>query len=200
MALTRKSVNRMPDGTCPIGYHPRKGYTVKKTGTRVSESCVRATTFGPPHSNFVQTTRRRMTRRLQGIPRTRRGIKSCPRGKIVRSPYVRMRKNKRIFVPASCIPNVGNPGKGFVSPTGKGGIGPLRKGDLAKFGYKTVTSMNENSRHQALRAAVQEYGSLTVWRKLNAIYVYTRHTSPASSAIFLADRDWVRNTFGISSL
>jgi len=193
MVQTRKN------GVCPIGYHPRKGYTIKKTGTRVAESCVRATTLGPPRSEFVRATRREASRRLQGIPITRRGIKPCPRGKILRSPYVRIRKDKRIFIPASCISDVGNPGKGYRSPSGGEGIGPLRKGDLAKFGYTTVTAMSESRRHLALRAAVQEYGSLTVWRKLNAVYIYTRHTSPASSAIFLADRDWVRNTFGISA-
>jgi hypothetical protein len=200
MAQTRKSIDRPIDGKCPTGYHPRKGYTIKKTGTRVADSCVRATTFGPPRKNFVRDTRRRMSQRLQGISQSRRGIKPCPRGKILRSPYVRIRKDKRVFIPASCINDVGNPGKGFVSPSGSTGIGPLRKGDLARFGYKTVTAMSEERRHLALRSAVQEYGSLTVWRKLNAIYIYTRHTSPESSAIFLEDRDWVRNTFGISAI
>ena len=131
---------------------------------------------------------------------SRRGIKPCSRGKILRNPYVRIRNDKRIFIPASCITDVGNPGKGFVSPSGGTGIGPLRKGDLARFGYKTVTAMSESRRHLALRAAIQEYGPLTVWRKLNAVYIYTRHTSPESSAIFLADRDWVKTTFGISAV
>jgi hypothetical protein len=55
--------------------------------------------------------------------------------------------------------------------------------------------MTKGRRHLALAAAVATYGSLTVRRKLNAVYVYTRNTAPASSAIFKADRDWVRNTF-----
>ena len=175
-------------GSCPIGYHHRKGYTIKRTGTRVAESCVKST-FGT-------------LRKSQKKSHSRRGIKTCQRGKILRSPYVRIQKDKRIFIPASCIDDVGNPGKGFTSSSDSTdtGIGPLRKGDLARFGYKTVTAMSESRRHLALRAAVQEYGSLTVWRKLNAVYIYTRHTSPESSAIFLADRDWVRFTFGISAI
>jgi len=75
------------------------------------------------------------------------------------------------------------------------GIGPLHKGDLSRFGYEHVTQMTKGRRHLALAAAVATYGSLTVRRKLNAVYVYTRNTAPASSAIFKADRDWVRNTF-----
>jgi hypothetical protein len=143
---------------------------------------------------FVQATRRRMTQRLQG--RSRRGTKTCSKGKILRSPYVRIYKGKRRFVPASCINDVGNPGKGIQGSTG---IGPLRKGDLAQFGYTSVVSMTESQRHTSLRKAVQRFGPLTTWRKLHAVYIYTRHTSPASSNIFLADRDWVRTTFGISS-
>ena len=96
---------------------------------------------------------------------------------------------------ASCIKNVGNPGKGL--PSGAPGIGPLRKGDLKRFGYSHVVAMSEGRRHLALAAAVKAYGSLTVWRKLNALFVYTRHTSPASSAIFKADRDWIRDTAAV---
>lgn len=115
----------------------------------------------------------------------------CRRGQILRDAYVRTRKNKRSFVAASCIKKQGLPGaKGYhgIGP----GIGPLRKGDLAKFGYDHVTTMSAQKRHDALARAVRAYGSLTLRRKLNAIYVYTRNTAPASSAIFKADRDWVK--------
>ena len=117
-------------------------------------------------------------------------------GQIVRDAYVRVsRKGKRAFVAASCIKDVGNPGKG-LRPGGPG-IGPLRKGDLKKFGYDNVVAMSKRNRHVALSLAVKANGSLTVWRKLNAIYVYTRNTAPASSAIFKEDRDWVKATYGI---
>jgi len=106
------------------------------------------------------------------------------------------RTGKRARVAAGCIKNVGNPGKGL--PSGPG-IGPLRKGDLSRFGYEHVTAMTEGRRHLALASAVKEYGSLTVWRKLNALYVYTRNTSPSSSAIFKADRDWIRAHYGIKA-
>ena len=109
---------------------------------------------------------------------------------------MRERKNgTRVRVTAGCIKNVGNPGKGLAS--GAPGIGPLRKGDLSRFGYDHVTGMTEEARHAALTKAKAAYGSLTLWRKLNALYVYTRNTSPASSAIFKVDRDWIRATFGL---
>lgn len=74
------------------------------------------------------------------------------------------------------------------------GIGPLKSGYLKRFGYGNVVSMSEEARRSALRRAVAAYGSLTVFRKLNAVYVYTRRSAPASSAIFKADRDWVRRS------
>jgi hypothetical protein len=117
--------------------------------------------------------------------------RKCKRGQILRDAYVRTRKNKRTYVAAGCIKKQGLPGaKGFHGPGS--GIGPLRKGDLAKFGYDHVTTMSVVKRHAALALAVRAYGSLTVRRKLNAVYVYTRNTAPASSAIFKADRDWVK--------
>lgn len=194
---TRKSVPRRTDGSCPTGYHPRKTYTLKRTGTRIDAACIRATTAQGPRSVFLDKTRRRMSRRLQGFRKSRRGVTACPKGQIVRDAYVRVRLGQRQYVPASCIKDVGNPGKGI--PTGAPGIGALRKGDLKRFGYTHVTDMSENRRHLALAAAVKEYGSLTVWRKLNAIYIYTRHTSPKSSAVFKADRDWIKARFGIKA-
>lgn len=83
-------------------------------------------------------------------------------------------------------------------PTRKNpGIGPLKKGDLTQFGYVNVQKVPTEKRHVALRAAVDAYGSLTVWRKLNAIGIYARFRAPEASRIFLKDRDWIRRSFGI---
>ncbi len=197
MRRTFKSRSRRSDGSCPPGYHGRKAYTVKRTGTRVGARCVRATTKSGPRAAFLKASRSRMSRRLRGIAKSRRGVTACPPGQIVRDAYVRIRSGRRQFVPASCIPDVGNPGKGI--PTGAPGIGALRKGDLKRFGYDNVTDMSDGRRHLALALAVKAYGSLTVWRKLNAVYIYTRHTAPASSAIFKADRDWIKEHYGIKA-
>jgi hypothetical protein len=99
-------------------------------------------------------------------------------------------------VPEQCIRNVGAPGKGL---RGGPGIGPLRKGELIKFGYSDVVNKTRNTRHAALSRAVKAYGSLSVWRKLNAVQVYTRRLSPASSKVFKADMDWIRSKYGIKA-
>jgi len=72
------------------------------------------------------------------------------------------------------------------------GIGPLKKGELGQFGYHEVRSLPKDTRHKALGKAVVKYGALSTFRKLNALYVYTRKSSPSSSAIFYRDRNWVR--------
>ena len=131
---------------------------------------------------------------------SRRGPTVCPAGKILRAPYVRITsRGKRTLVPASCIPDVGVPGKGLQSDAKGAGIGPLRTGNLASFGYSKVVDLSEGRRHIALAMAVREYGALSVWRKLNAVYIYTRRSSPASSAIFRKDRDWVKEHYGIEA-
>lgn len=123
--------------------------------------------------------------------------RKCKKGTIMRKAYTRTTRNgKRVTVKRGCIKDVGAPGKGL---RGGPGIGTLRKGDLAKHGYLRVASMKKEARHVALKKAIEEYGSLTVWRKLNAVYVYTRRTSPSNSRIFKEDMDWIRSTFGIKA-
>ena len=121
--------------------------------------------------------------------------KRCPRGMIRRNSYTRSSTSgKKTRVPSSCIKDVGVSGKGFQ---GEGpGIGQLKEGELSKFGYEHVAARTR--RHAALTKAVKEYGWLTVFRKLNAVYVLTKNTSPAASIIFLRDRNWVRQTLRIS--
>jgi len=80
-----------------------------------------------------------------------------------------------------------------------GTIGPLRKGELTKYGYIHVTKLPVTERRTALRKAIHEYGSLTTWRKLNAVAVYTRYAAPESSAVFKQDMDWIRKTYGLKA-
>ena len=83
-------------------------------------------------------------------------------------------------------------------PTRKNpGIGKLKKGELAQFGYEKVQELSTVKRHEALRQAIHEFGSLSVWRKLNAVGIYSRFKAPEASRIFFKDRNWVRETFGI---
>ncbi len=112
--------------------------------------------------------------------------RTCRRGTIKRRAYTR-RSGKKVT--AHCIRNMGAPGKWRTVHRSKG-IGPLKKGRLARFGYDSDGVATR--RHTALRAAARRLGSLAVFRMLGALATYTKRTSPAKSAIFKADRNFVR--------
>jgi len=92
-------------------------------------------------------------------------------------------------VKSKCIKNTGKPGVGVPKS-----IGPLRKGELAKYGYSYKES--ESNRRAALRQAVEEYGALGVFRKLDAVAKLTERTVPNASNIFEKDRAWVESKYG----
>jgi len=126
------------------------------------------------------------------------GGKSCPDGSILRQGYIATRKNKTLVgrllkrgttyrVPATCIKNRGQPGKGPAV------IGPLKKGDLTSKGYSASDSASQ--RHAALAQAVGAYGRLSTLRKLNAIAVLNKTTAPTRAKTFKTDRNWVKKTY-----
>ncbi len=194
---------------CPAGYTRRKGYTRKNTGTHVKTACVRKTTT---YSKKPMNTRKRQATRLARVMGTKR---SCPPGQISRKAYVRRitskiqrkgytrrtqsgklirvyPKSTSVFVAAGCVEDTGKPGK---LPEGAPIIGPLRKGELAKHGYSY--KLPEGDRHQALMRAVQEFGALGTYRKLNAVAKLTARTVPNTAMVFARDRNWIRNAYGV---
>ena len=69
----------------------------------------------------------------------------------------------------------------------------IKKGDLTQFGYKAHISSEK--RHEALKLAIKQYGALSVWRKINAIYVLSKNRYPALSAKYNVDRNWIMKNF-----
>ena len=158
--------------------------------------------------NSLSNTAKRRTRKLiQQIPSIRSlSRKNCPAGMIRKKAYVRKystavkqrgytvkKKNGKeyrirpkaseMYVESKCVKNTGSPGKGPAV------FGPLRKGDLAKHGYSFRRSNAE--RHAALHKAIDEYGIMGVYRKLNAVTKLFARTHPTYSKRFKEDREWV---------
>ena len=121
---------------------------------------------------------------------------TCKRGTHPRKSYTRkayMRKTGVHIAPGevhsqSCVRGYHGPGKG---------IGPLKKGNLTKYGYST--SKSSRSRHTALNAAVKYDGALPTYKRLNALSVYTRRSAPATSKAALADRNYIGLRYGYKS-
>jgi hypothetical protein len=176
---------------CGPGTVFKKGYTRKINGKYVKPMCIRSNA--------------KKTRRQNKI--------SCGPGEIARSGYVRQvssriqrngyeRKTKSgsvvrvypnskpIYVKPSCVKDTGKPGK---LAEGNSRIGPLKKGELKRFGYSY--KLSEAERRNALQTAIQQLGPLDVYRKLNAVAKLTERTSPTASSSFSSDRNWIRKTY-----
>lgn len=102
-------------------------------------------------------------------------------------------KVKGSRVPIHYIKDVGAPGKWRYEHMGAPGIGPLKEGSLEQVGYKVTSSAP--LRHKAVDKAVKKYGKLSTLRKLNAVAVYTRRTSPVKSKKFKADVKYVQKKY-----
>ena len=72
-------------------------------------------------------------------------------------------------------------------------IGPLKKGLMKKVGYSVTAKAS--TRRRAVDKAVKKYGKLSTLRKLNAVAVYTRRTSPVKSRKFKADVKYVQKKY-----
>lgn len=206
-ALTRMGFFQTRKVECTPGKILRKGYTRKNTGKHVKPYCIRST------SRYTKPAENTASRQQERLNRVIGSKKECPPGKIARSAYVRritsrihkegynrvtksgkvvkiFPKEKSVFVKAACVKDVGKPGK---LPTGSPKIGPLRKGELKRFGYSY--KLPETERRAALQRAIQELGPLDIYRKLDAVSKLTVRTSPQSSSTFASDRNWVRKTY-----
>lgn len=175
----------------------------------------------PSRSSTRKTSsvaKRKLTRKLMGKLPTIRSLRSreCPPGMISRKAYirkystavrkqgftVRRRSTGRVYrvypkatgmyVESRCVKDLGLPGKG---PREGKGVGPLRKGELKRYGYSFRRS--EAQRHAALQEAIKHYGALGVYRKLDAVAKLTMRTIPSAARTFGQDRNWVRAHFGI---
>ena len=205
------------DRGCPAGYAehtPRNAL-----GRRRAKMCVKKTKKAPLNRAAAPATRRGSRRSSRSRPKSRFHIPSmrslarmaCPEGMIQKKGFKRkyssavreggytvrrssgkvykiFPEEKNIYVPPSCVKNTGKPQKGVPSR-----IGPLKKGELSQFGYSY--RRDTNTRRKSLRRAVEKYGALGVYRKLDAIAKLSVSKVPEAAKIFAENRDWVRESF-----
>ena len=168
-----------------------------RTGKRISAKCIRKVTPYPErYGNFQKAQLLRMSGRLRGLTKKSRGnTVICKDGQTLRKAYVRYSKTgKRKLVKGSCITKRGSSNRKTIRT-----IGPLRKGDLKQYGYQKIEGLSLKTRRQALKQAVERYGSLSVWKKLNVLYIFNKNTNPALSELYNKDRAWIRETYGINA-
>jgi hypothetical protein len=115
----------------------------------------------------------------------------CKKGQIVRSKYTRKsyrNKNgtlvKKTVVPATCINDQGNPGKGPKLFT-------VKKGDLTKYGYSLKNKAT--LRRKSLKNSNKKIDKNTLIRKLNALSILQKNTNPVYSRKAKYDMKWVQS-------
>jgi hypothetical protein len=98
---------------------------------------------------------------------------------------------KSVYVKPSCIKDRGDPRVKTPAPGDR--IGFLRKGELKKHGYVYIKGREE--RHEALKKAIKEFGSLGVYRKLDIIAKLSKYRVPEASRVFKEDREWLKRNY-----
>lgn len=193
---------------CSEGMILRKGFKrpsfTKKNGTHVNSvkvkpGCIKDRSY-PGRREWRKETIKKINK-SKSIAKKKFGNIKCKKGQLMREGYVRgsyTKKNgthiqRKVMAPA-CIIKRGNPKK-YVPPKGKTGIGPLKKGELSKFGYYKVKDMKVKDRKSSLKLAVKEFGAMMLVKKLGALRTYLKNTSPDSSQIYYQDQKWIRKTY-----
>ena len=67
----------------------------------------------------------------------------------------------------------------------------LEKGTLSKFGYSMKNS--QQTRHKSLKKAIKSVKPLSVYRRLNALYVLNKNKHPENAKIFKDDAEWLKH-------
>jgi hypothetical protein len=201
---------------CPSGFHKRSSYR-SRSGHRVPPRCVKSqTVYAETRKNFQKRMVGRQTARIHAMGKSVTRRKECPPGKIERKGYVRkfgadilkrgytVKKvsgkpyrihptKEAVYVKPSCIKKLGLP----TQPGPGERFGILRKGELKKHGY--IYDSSQESRHNALKKAMKEFGALGVFRKLDAVAKLSKRRVPRAAQVFKADRDWIRNNYKLEA-
>ena len=124
--------------------------------------------------------------------------KRCSKGKILRKAYITHRNNKEIVVPATCVKDMGKPGK---YPNNQLALSLSAEDDemkLGNFGYHSIETKTELQRHRALGKVLREaYNNdyLPLFRKLIALSTLNKNTNPKLNKIFKQDANWLKNKY-----
>ena len=179
---------------CKSGSILRKGYTrhSKNKTVRVKKGCIKAQSQSGKKRSVIDRRQISRRRRIHATMRKLFGTKKCGKGRVVRAGYTRKAHGKKSAsrVAPGCIKATGLSKK--RGTTGKQ-LFVLEKGALTKYGYHA--DLSENDRHQALsRALADGLKPLSLFRKLNALYVLNKNKNRALAKLYRTDAKWIKDT------
>lgn len=67
----------------------------------------------------------------------------------------------------------------------------LKKGTFTKFGYSMKNS--KSKRHTSLKKAMKIIKPLSIYRKLNALYILNKNRHPLNAKLFKNVAEWLKN-------
>ena len=182
--------------TCPSGSITRKAYTrhVGNKTVHVARGCILAQSESGQKRSVIDQSRIAKKQRQSKSLRRRLGTPRCKTGQIIREGYIRRaytrKKGTRVkttVVAPGCIQATG-----MAKKTGKKGksLFVLQKGTLN--GYHLA--LPKHTRHILLQQTIRKTKPLSVYRKLNALYVLNKNKYPASAKTYRKDANWVKTT------
>ena len=116
----------------------------------------------------------------KSLRKNKKSPKTCKRGMIRRRAYTRKNGSR---VKASCVKDMGKPGKGKKLFT-------LKKGDLTKYGYSI--KVGDEKRQKAHKKASKKIPYATLIRKLNVLSTLFKNTKPLYSKRAKRDMEYIR--------
>jgi len=175
---------------CPKGQIVRNGYMrlnpYTHTYKKYPPTCIQAqSNMGIKRVNFdrkILTQKKKMHQQIRkGFPIT------CKKGEIIKEGY----KTKNRIVRPTCIKGTNIKGTNIKGTIKRDPTFVLQKGTLGKYGYHTIES--KKKRHDALKQAIIHIKPLSVYRKLNVLYILNKNRNPKISKLFKEDAEWLKN-------
>lgn len=187
------------------------GYIEKTDWFGLVSRCVRSSTrkASTRKEHRVRSVPKRATRRSSRPRSLRRGV--CPPGMMERKGYKReysnsvlrngftvrrsgktfraFPKRREMSVAAACVKDTRKRKAEPKAPAETKGKQAQGQGQLSKYGYSFQKHSHE--RHAALRKAIQVYGPLKVFRKLDSLYRIAQGAHKTAAPILKRDRNWV---------
>jgi hypothetical protein len=181
---------------CPAGKIYRVEYSRQNSNGSsvvVKGNCIRATSNSGKKTSITNNKNIAAKKRRQS-----RTSRKCPKGEISRISYRKKSFTNKFGthvssakVPSTCIKAVGQ-----SKITGHKGepLFVLEKGVLSKYGYSHIASMSMSNRHKAIDKALKDIKPLSLYRRLNALYVLNKDKDPILAKLFRNDANYVKKT------
>ncbi len=203
--------------SCKKGYILRNSYK-KDNGTVVKAKYIKATSVHGIKAEDITTPMIKEMLRKQKLAEKATSDKSpkkCPEGTIRRTAYVKksyetIRKNvegktiktisvKQTIIPAACIKDQGEKGKGLYDPKTGERVYVIVEKYLGENGYHDIKNKTAAERHNILDNVYVKIGKnwLSLFRTLNYLAVVNKNRKKIHD-LFIADRNYVKRKYGSS--